>query len=143
MRTGVTATQEGMTEAQKSVARILLEGTTEMHNGFCIGGDEDFLRLADELGIKLIVGHPPIKHNKMTKYVPLHVPVTMRPPYEYLTRNHHIVEETQQLIAASKEMQEVLRSGTWSTVRRARALKRLLKIILPNGDVLIEGQAKP
>jgi len=42
-------------------------------------------------------------------------------PTPYLSRNRAIVDETEMLIATPAEFTEQQRSGTWSTVRYARA----------------------
>jgi hypothetical protein len=135
MHIGVTATQRGLTLNQKIVGAILLKGATTMHNGLCIGGDEDFLRIADSMGI-MVVGHPPTIKTKMTKYVCQQL-AELRPPLPYLVRNHNIVHSSLRLVAGPAEDNEVLRSGTWSTVRYARSpiMQRPTFIILPGGSV--------
>ena len=56
----------------------------------------------------------------------------------YLDRNKDIVLETQTLVATPAETTEQLRSGTWSTVRYARKLKRPAVLILPDGTIVFE-----
>jgi hypothetical protein len=53
-------------------------------------------------------------------------------PRPYLVRNRHIVDASSVLIATPKGDEE-LRSGTWSTVRYARKIRRdfTIKIIAP------------
>ena len=55
-------------------------------------------------------------------------------PQDYLVRNMNIVNQSDVLIAAPKEEVEVLRSGTWSTIRKARN-KGLQVIILDRKKV--------
>jgi len=50
------------------------------------------------------------------------------PTEPYLKRDHKIVETTQVLIAAPKGP-EILRSGTWATVRHARKLGRIILLL--------------
>ena len=52
-------------------------------------------------------------------------------PRDYLDRNKDIVNNCDLLIAAPKENTEVLRSGTWSTVRYAKQLGVTVVIIEP------------
>ena len=138
MEIGVTATQKGMTPAQVNVGRAILVhlGARIMHNGWCIGGDEDFLRLANELRLQEVFAHQPERKAKMTKYVPPQVPVTWLPPLPYLERNHNIVRRSTMMLAAPGEMTEQLRSGTWATIRYARApiMRRPIYIIYPDGN---------
>ena len=62
----------------------------------------------------------------------------IRAPKAYLTRNKDIVRETDMLISAPAETEEQIRSGTWSTVRFARGLGKLVFLILPDGTVHID-----
>ena len=50
----------------------------------------------------------------------------------YLERNKKIVNCCDILIAAPKQINEVLRSGTWSTIRYAKKIGIEVFIILPN-----------
>ena len=50
----------------------------------------------------------------------------------YMDRNDRLVEQIDKLIAFPMEATEVLRSGTWSTIRRARR-KGIPVIIVPLG----------
>jgi len=52
-----------------------------------------------------------------------------------LVRNRIIARECDRLIAMPKEMHEVLRSGTWSTVRYTRGYKKPITIIYPDGRI--------
>jgi hypothetical protein len=61
----------------------------------------------------------------------------------YLSRNKDIVLETELLIATPGEEEEQIRSGTWSTVRYARSLKRMINIVLPDGRVIAENWIVP
>jgi hypothetical protein len=119
MRVGFTGTQQGMTDAQKEqVLRILAEyHVDEFHHGDCIGADEEFHNIvAETFGNENIIIHPPSAQQKRAfckggKW---------RKPKAYLDRNFDIVDETDILIATPKEDHEVLRSGTWATIRYGR-----------------------
>ena len=133
---GFTGTQEGMTEHQYDKVRILLIELTprEARHGMCIGADEQFHDICRELGI-YIIGHPGIdKDGKSSKRGECDVD-EIKPELPYLERNAHIVKESQILIATPKGFYEELRSGTWSTIRKARKKNRTTFIILPDGNM--------
>jgi len=63
-----------------------------------------------------------------------------RPP---LVRNRDIVDATDMLIAAPATRKEVLRSGTWATIRYAKKMKKWIYIIYPSGHKeIIRGKIK-
>ena len=118
---GFTGTQTGMNETQLIQLRRLLrrlkrEGYTDFHHGACIGADEQAHDVAKSLGYRLVV-HPPDNTAKLAFGIRGGI---WRSPAPYLTRNHHIVDESEVLIAAPRSVSEVQRSGTWATVRYAR-----------------------
>lgn len=122
---GFTGTQFGMSDRQKlELKTFLATYASEFHHGDCIGADEEAHRIALEVGIPVIVIHPPLhkvkQANCSTKYPHGQSRVIVREPRDYLDRNKDIVNETEGLIAAPKMNQEELRSGTWATVRYAR-----------------------
>ncbi len=57
-------------------------------------------------------------------------------PFPYLVRNKHITMTTGLLIATPAENHQVLRSGTWSTVRYADKNDAKVWVIGPNGHDL-------
>jgi hypothetical protein len=97
-------------------------GIDEAHHGMCEGADEQFHHICMNLGIP-IVGHPPENTRYLMDYDPAWF-ARMHEPKPYLVRNRAIVDSldlaSDRLIAAPKEMEEVKRSGTWSTLRYAR-----------------------
>jgi len=131
-KVGFTSTSEGMTKNQKrNLLGILFElGDFEFHHGDCVGGDEQAHKIAKKLNGKIVV-HPPINPNKRA----FCKGGKILPPKEYLARNKDIVNGGRDLlIAAPKERSEILRSGTWSTIRYARKKKREIVILKPTGD---------
>ena len=104
----------------------LYESDVEFHHGDCIGKDESVHRLAKNLGYKIVI-HPP-KNNVLRAYCKGD---EWRDPLPYIERNHEIVDETTVLLAIP-DVPEVMRSGTWATIRYARKLKR--KIIVWGSD---------
>lgn len=137
-KVGFTGTQAGCTSAQKAMLRLRLSimreqsAQCEFHHGDCIGADEDAHTEA-VAAFFITVCHPPLAVGKraFTKND------FVRQNKEYLDRNRDIVDETYGLIACPKGMEE-LRSGTWSTVRYARKLKRPILIIHSDGNCTFE-----
>ncbi|HKZ40932.1 MAG TPA: hypothetical protein VJ044_08205 [Candidatus Hodarchaeales archaeon] len=132
-KVGFTGTSKGMTDAQKfTVAWLLSKSPKELHHGDCIGADKDAHELA-RTNLVRIVGHPPIKSSNRAccEFD------EKREPKPYLDRNHDIVDETEVLIACTDSTVEAIRSGTWSTIRYARRLGRIILIVYPDGRINI------
>lgn len=143
-RIGFTGTREGMTEQQKvyleSYLKMLISLDNEssdfcFHHGDCIGADEQAHRIFhDKVGGKLIYLHPPHNDKLRAKLDSecFHVFETK----QYLERNHDIVDASDFLIAAPKEAEETVKSGTWATIRYAEKQKKNVVIIRPDGSVI-------
>lgn len=130
---GFTGTRHGMTERQKIEVAKLLQDVDELHHGMCAGSDHDCHNLARAIHAKgiWIVGHPP-KDKKL--FVNMDVD-ELREPEEYLVRDENIIKEVDKLIATPHTMQEMLRSGTWATIRYAIQHDKWATIIYPNGEI--------
>lgn len=135
MRIGFTGTQHGMSAIQKlelvDILTIIMTETpdSEFHHGDCIGADAEAAIIAARLNF-IVVGHPP---NITTKRAFFKSDLTV-PALPYLARNKKIVDSCQLLIAAPNEDIEVLRSGTWSTVRYARKTNVPVYVMLNNDN---------
>jgi hypothetical protein len=133
-----TGTQRGLTQIQHlrlsnwTATRAEMPGRT-MHLGDCIGADAECWELTHRH--YYTVGHPPIVSAKRAFLTY----DEEREPEAYLDRNHSMVDEAGTLLACPGEMAEVLRSGTWATVRYARKLRRQIVIFYPDGSVEEEG----
>ena len=125
---GFTGTRDGMSLKQFSAITTLLQETTpsEVHHGGCKGADAGFHAVARKLGIWIIL-HPPV----ITKYQVILTANEVRAVKPYLVRNHNIVDEVEGLVACPAQRQEVLRSGTWATIRYARKKGIPINIIFP------------
>lgn len=118
------------------VARaVLFFNPTEAHHGDCIGADAEFHALIDR-NFSLIVLHPP--NNPIKRAFAGGDIIWAEKPY--LRRNKDIVRCSNVLIAAPFEYEEILRSGTWSTVRYARRQNIPRIIIFPDGTPKVEGE---
>lgn len=125
MIVGFTGTRRGMNPWQRYLlenALVSLE-VTELHHGDCVGSDAQANVVVQYLGLRTVI-HPPTdpKARAFCTYD------EAREPCPYLERNHQIVDETDILIAAP-EGPEVVRSGTWATIRYARKLNRHVVIL--------------
>ena len=133
---GFTGTQRGMTAEQVATVRRLLAmaavtGPIIGHHGDCIGADAQFHDLVRELRDQFakITVHPPTDPAKRA----WRDGDVILPPAPYLERNHTIVDMSYILLATPGEPAERVRSGTWSTVRYARKVRRRHIVITPNG----------
>jgi hypothetical protein len=136
---GFTGTQQGMTKDQKEMVDLLLWNFLPkiVNHGDCIGADAEFHDLCCILKEKRkkkdipdIHIWPPDKAKKRKfceGYAELH------PEAPYLERNRSIVEHSRIMIAAPKETEETLRSGTWSTIRYSVQTRTPTIIVWPDG----------
>lgn len=132
MKIGFTGTQKGMTDAQKKRVETYLKNNPkvkEFHHGDCVGADAEASNMAELIGLH-IVCHPPLITDKRA-FMPAH---ETREPLDYLARNKAIVHESEMMLATPKEHNEVMRSGTWATIRYARSIGRPLIVIFPDGS---------
>jgi len=139
MKIGFTGTQKGLTIDQHPKLVDLLKWydeilyISEFHHGDCVGADEQAHGLVRRfMDDTIVVVHPPINPAKRA----FCKGDETRKQKDYLDRNHDIVDETELLIACPKEMKEELRSGTWATIRYARRMKKKVRIILPDGNLI-------
>ena len=135
---GVTGTQDGITARQLEAFGTLIGhyvvdigvADLELHHGMCVGADATADLIARSVGIRR-VGHPPTNESKMADLEP----DELRPAKPYLVRDQDIVDEGDALIALPKQDHEVLRSGTWATVRMAVKRGLATVIIWPDGKM--------
>lgn len=141
---GFTGTRAGCAPAQLRslgcLLRVLVgkaEGVQECHHGCAVGADAQFALLAKQFMIR-VVGHPS-DMPRLTDPDALAACDEVMPPEPPLVRNGDIVADSDALIACPKEAEEQVRSGTWSTVRKARMKEIPVWLILPDGTVTKEG----
>ncbi len=125
---GFTGTREGMSQHQKE--QFVLEfdnlNATEFHHGDCVGADGEAHDIVREFfpDVKIIC-HPPKSNNKRAwKKCD-----ECRSPLPYLVRDYNIVEEIDFLIGAPKHDTEILRSGTWTTIRYSTKVGKPRKVL--------------
>lgn len=100
------------------------------HHGCCHGADMQAHFYASSIGL-YVVGHPSSDQQQraIRRAGGCDQLRSIQPP---LARNRVMVAECSIVIAAPAQGVEVLRSGTWATVRYAREAKRLRYMLLPD-----------
>lgn len=133
-KVGFTGTQLGASPEQLACVKLLLATlqARKVHHGLCIGADVQFHHIARECGL-WIVGHPCNLEHKQATNLQCD---ELRPIKRPIVRNHDIVDSTQCLIATPRQDFEVLRSGTWATVRYAHSIGRRVYLIARDGRML-------
>ena len=133
VKIGMTGSRTGITEsAKKEFLKLLKKYTiSEAHHGDCIGADKmfhDIIREHDK-DIKLVI-HPP-SDKKCRAFCDGDI---IEKEKTYLVRNKDIVNSSDIMFAFPPSEIELLRSGTWSTIRYCRIIKKTLLIIYPEGN---------
>ena len=133
---GFTGTKMGMTDEQRVRVIWLLKEfePKNVHHGDCIGADAEFHELAGLRREIVRHVHPPIER-KYAANVLMRDKDILYSEKSYHKRNHDIVDACTVLLATPGQTIELLRSGTWSTVRYAKKLvdRPRIVIVRPNG----------
>lgn len=139
---GFTGSSTKITIRQSCVLLSILTelNPSVLHHGDCIMGD----KLAHMLVRKHfptchIVIHPPSDPSKRAYCQG----DEMRQEKYYLDRDTDIARECEVLVAAPKEAKEVVRSGTWATVRRARRFFKPIIYVMFDGMIIREHPCQP
>lgn len=148
MKVGFTGSQNGMSTAQLHTLRDwtidAIDEIEEWHHGCCVGADtQSFLQtyeifrelLTDDELREMFHFHPPTNTDKASDL--RQFLGTWHDPRPYLVRNREIVDDTDVLIAAPGRDEEAIRSGTWSTIRYARALERDVRQLRRKGGWIV------
>jgi len=145
MRIGFTGTQAGMTKEQKERLEswIRMSRPWQFHHGDYIGADKEAHDIIMKFnnytvaGVSIII-HPPADPKKRA-FCKRHscdkTEITELLPKPYMTRNHDIVDCSSVLVACPGQFSEVLRSGTWATMRYARKVGKIVMVIWPDGKI--------
>jgi len=138
---GFTGTSSGMTEAQeRTVERILRRVLPEwVVHGDCVGADTDFHRLCERLRAEIDgrfkIRIRPCDHPKRAWNEGFD---EIKPVKKPLVRNLDIVADSSDeglVIGTPPTDQEIRRSGTWHTLRRARKVTVPMVVVWPDGSV--------
>ena len=135
---GFTGTKRGMTDSQKIEFKKWIRDQQPrlFHHGDCVGADAEahdiVWDMIHEEGLNCsIVIHPPIDEKFRAFKGENQGFITILPPTSYLSRNKAIVRAASILAATPRRIQEQLRSGTWATIRYARAKPIPVQIFEP------------
>ena len=92
-----------------------------LRHGGCVGADEEVHRIGLDLSfdIEVFPGYPKGGPTRTAKRGSYSNAARVRKPLPFLERNRLIVDSSDKLAAAPRQMCEVLRSGSWATVRYA------------------------
>ena len=134
MTISFTGTQHGMTPQQRELLRVLLVKRAPLFfvHGGCIGADDTADAIAASLGIHRIVYPGPAGPKRVgDAELMARGPVTIMPARPTLQRNPVIVGCGDFLIACPKGTKEIVRSGTWTTVRHGRKQGKPVRILYP------------
>lgn len=141
MIVGFTGTQEGMTDLQRGTVERFLRAwhVLAFEHGDCIGSDEQADEIAVRIGLCRVL-RPCTIESKRAHCDKAHGGRVLKvyDPIAPLARNDLIVRDAHIMLATPKGS-ETLRSGTWATIRRARAARKHLIIIYPSGQLRHEG----
>lgn len=134
MRIGFTGTQSGCSSPQLDSLIEIVEGLDfeKADHGDCLGADEEFHVVLRTLAPHVkITGHIPV-HNRKRAFCDFD---EERDPWPYKIRNRHIVDAVDLMIGCPSQdyNKEIIRSGTWATIRYARKQNVPLVIIWADG----------
>jgi hypothetical protein len=136
-KVGFTGTSKGasptqLAELEEKLKALFAEGFDELHHGLCIGADEQCAIIAKKIGFR-VVAHPglPKDPTNMKYRSDFAENDEMREAKPFIARDQEIVNEVERMLATPLTRAEVVRSGTWTTVRYARKIGRVTDLILP------------
>lgn len=144
----MTGSREGISKQALKTLREYLQKNqhkiTECHHGDCVGADTIFHNEVAKAREKAY-NDAESKQQEMMRLI-VHPPnvntlrshckgVETRVPKSYLQRNQDVVNESDTLIAFPSTRHEVLRSGTWFSIRYAQKQNRTVHIVYPDGSV--------
>lgn len=132
IKIGFTGNREGLNEDQTAKILELLSQYTNyiihIYHGDCLGADTDFHKLCVDFKnnntTEMVITIMPPDKNVMRGFN--NGDILMKPK-PYLERNNDIVINSDIIIGCPLDKNnEILRSGTWSTIRKARKMNKLL-----------------
>jgi hypothetical protein len=134
---GTTGTRYGLTEEQRYWVEDFSDNKNNiidvLHHGDCIGSDAEVATIFSRRGT-YIIAHP--GHGRAELRAHCAVNNLVLPVRPYLSRNRDILRASLMLLGFPKTEIEITRSGTWSTIRYARAIKLPIYVVTPSGKVI-------
>jgi hypothetical protein len=136
---GFTGTRQGMSSAQRDiVVRFVAKYKPRIisgRHGDCVGSDREFHDIMRFLTEVALIGHPPTnpKYRAWCKFD------ILKEEKNYHVRDKDIVDNSNVMLATPAQPYEILRSGTWTTIRYAKKKlpKERILIIPPDGAFTI------
>jgi hypothetical protein len=131
---GFTGTRHGMSALQveafaKLVTKLNQEHEIEVFNhGDCLGADAEAHDWISQHLPRCAVYIYPSRHTYLRAY---RSGTFIDLPAAPMDRNRRIVDRCDFMIATPNTRYEILRSGTWATIRYARRVNKTLRILLP------------
>lgn len=154
LQIGFTGTQRGMTSEQNTALFYVFvnlftqgDGEATLHHGDCVGADFQAHSLFHDLLVERdykgeIVIHPGHIHEKRAYSDRTHggryglCDLRILSTKHTLERNEDVVAACDVLVCAPHSVKEYTRSGTWSTVRKARRQGVRIVSVYPTGEVV-------
>jgi predicted Rossmann fold nucleotide-binding protein DprA/Smf involved in DNA uptake len=129
-----TGTRAGMTREQLLGLEALLHDIKpdEVHHGGCIGADEQFHDMVLQKTQARIYIHPCNLSTSYKFHVLPQTRIVILSEKPSLSRNQDIVNCGHAIVACPETRDEIIRSGTWSTVRYAKRINKPLVILYPD-----------
>lgn len=143
---GFTGTREGLTLPQRAALAFYLKHhpAAELHQGCCIGADEEVTEVVEAAKINFgipcpLIGWPSNLPGMTSTSAQLRCR-DIHDPAPPLDRNRLIVHMADVLLACPRGPEDQ-RSGTWYTVRHARRVGCPVVFFWPDGSTTTEGFA--
>jgi hypothetical protein len=142
MKIGFTGTRNGLTRPQwKALLELLTkidnhDPIEEAYHGAAVGADAEFVMAMMWMVIDKTsqIEAYPCNLAGYRDVMAIHHSHLKHPEKDPLERNKDIVNRCDLLIACPFG-DEIQRSGTWSTVRYARTQGKMIRIVMPDGEV--------
>lgn len=134
MIVAVTGTRMGITTAQIAAITRHLRHATWLHHGGAVGADRTCHAIFARPW-QTQVWPSNAEQERWAREQPIGVIHARRLP---LNRNRAMVNIVERVFALPAGMEEEQRSGTWATVRYARAVKCPCLVIYPNGSETLQ-----
>lgn len=139
---GFTGTRAGLTPGQIFALRQVIANAECIVHGDCIGADAE----AHSIALEITAAHP--ERPVLIRIRPCNLAnqrafcrgaTACFPPEPPMVRNEKIVAESDAMVACvSSNERSSPRSGTWATIRRARAARKPLLVLWPSGMLVFE-----
>lgn len=101
----------------------------EAHHGDCIGADAQFHDIISAFTDNIVI-HPALN----PQYRAFCHANTILPPKKALDRDDDMARICDIMLATPPTDEEILRSGTWATIRYAKKHKKKIYIVQPKGE---------